>query len=207
MASIFDPKDKVAARAPVDQFFAGPNSAVIDDEDWLNTVSKAEKVLGRRRGGKKTKRFGKNLLAGVIGGYTGIVPRGLVDTNRNPNGQRAEGGKTDREIRETVYDKTGMFMYPGQSINTPKEDVVFMREYDDSGASLSDGWREQGGLPETLGGLLQHDELYKHYPELANMPLSEETDQQYAGSYGGVSDDAPMGVMTLNTSMDDNELI
>lgn len=207
MASIFDPADKGLTRAPVDDFFAGPNSAVIDDEDWLRTVSEAEQVLGRRRGGKKTKRFGKNLLAAVVGGYTGIVPRGLVDTNGRPNGQRAEGGSTDRDIRETVHDKTGMFIYPGQSVDTPKEDVVFMQEYDDSGASLSDGWRDQGGLPETLGGLLQHEELYKHYPELANMPLSEETDQRYAGSYGGVSEDAPMGGMSINKSMDDNELI
>lgn len=176
MAGIFDPALKDLQRAPVDEFFAGRNSAMIDDDEWDLTVSQAERLLGRKRGGK------------------------------NGNLDSAEGSDDDMAIREAIQEETGLFMYPGQGIKTPPKDVAFMQEFDDSGASLSEGWRDSD-MPSTLGGLLQHEELYKHYPELAQMPIVNEEDPQLYGWYGDVSEENPIGMMGVQSQASDGEVL
>lgn len=202
MAGIFDPAKQGVMRAPVDEFFAGRNSAMIDDDEWDKAVWQAERILGRERGGRNFKEGVGNALAGYM--MTGTVP---IKLGKNRNLDAAEGSDDDKGIRSAVQEKTGLFMYPGQSIKTDPADVAFMREFDDSGASLVEGWRDGDSLPKTLGGLLQHEELYKHYPELADMPLEFDEDPQFYGSYGGVSEQNPIGVMGANINQPQDEML
>ena len=106
MASLLDPALAHLKRAPVDEFFAGRNSAVIDDEEWDKSVSQAERILGRERGGKNFKEGLGNALAGYM--VTGSIP---INLRKNGNLDSAEGSDHDKDIRAGVHEKTGLFMY------------------------------------------------------------------------------------------------
>ena len=175
MASLLDPALAHLKRAPVDEFFAGRNSAVIDDEEWDKSVSQAERLLAKKR-------------------------------SRSGGGWGGSFAGNDDDGRSDVQKETGLFMYPGHGVDTPPEDAVFMQEFDDSGAALTEGWRD-GAMPTTLGGLLQHEELYKHYPELANMPIVNETEPQLLGWYGDVSKDNPIGRMGVQSRASDGDVL
>ena len=169
-----------AGQAPVDELFAGRNSALINDAAWDDLEQKArDELYGTRN--------------------TILTEDGYID--------RSEGGVDDKFIRESVADQTGLHVYPGQAVNGQSNDSIFMYEFDDSGAALADGWRD-GDAPATLGGLLRHDELYKHYPELQDLPLSiEALGGRLLGSYGGIDNEHGLGKMKLNSSMADKDIM
>ena len=167
-------------RAPVDELFAGRNSAMIDDAKWDEREAEARNQLWGTR---------EAIL-------------------RDGDGLGLEGGDRDRVIRESVKDETGLNVYPGHGVEGRPEDSIFMYEFDDSGATLSEGWRDGGEMPTTLGGLLNHEELYQHYPELQNLPLSvEELGPRLMGSYGGIDPEHGLGKMSLNSSMEDGDIM
>ena len=63
-------------------------------------------------------------------------------------------------------------------------------------------------MPTTLGGILDHGELFEHYPELQNLPLSvEELEPELLGSYGGIDEEHGLGRMKLNSSMADKDIM
>ena len=84
-----------------------------------------------------------------------------------------------------------------------------MKEFSDQGAKLRDGWRTFRAVPNTLGELLDLDELYKHHPEIRCLPLDIEDmgDPRRLGAYGGRSSDDPLGRMKLNQLSDDETML
>ena len=80
-----------------------------------------------------------------------------------------------------------------------------MQEFDDSGATLVDGWRDGNAIK--LSDILNH-ELAQALPELADLPLeASDLGQRRLGSYGGVSSEDPLGTMRINTRLPDQKLM
>jgi len=91
--------------------------------------------------------------------------------------------------REEIWKRTGWYKAP---------DGKWKFEIDDSRAFFRDYAMPRvgpsGEVPETaLRNVLTHDELYKAYPELANVPVSPETSGNAVGSFNGTK-------MTINST-------
>ena len=183
---MFDTSFQGVGRAPVDERFAGRNSAIIDDAAWDELTAEAQAELEKQRKAVNKEnmpnfatRFAENYNSQLEG-------KGNVHDYSNSYIDETEGGDDDMTIRRAVTDATGLHMYPGQGVKGKPEDSIFMYEFDDSGATLADGWRD-GEMPSTLGGILNHEELYQHYPELQDLPLTVEAlGPRLMGSSGGV---------------------
>lgn len=129
-------------RAPVDQLFAGRKSLLIPDEDWDRDVGLA------------------------IGAAEDELSRRYIDS---VNG--AQGGRSDRLVRDRIYDDSGLLAYPGEVVGksaVSPDQMTFMREFSDEGARMKGGW----GHAKTLGEALDHPLLYQHYPHMADMNFS-----------------------------------
>ncbi len=200
-------------RAPVDELFAGRNSAWIDDAKWDELELQARDALTRARVNRNkdnrpnyTTRFAENMQAQNQAGRA-LAQHELPHNSNTSYLDDTEGGDDDRAIRKAVSEATGLYMYPGQGVKGNVGDSIFMYEFDDSGATLKEGWRD-GKSPSLLGDILQHEELYNHYPELRNLPLSVEAlGPRLMGSYGGIDSDHGLGRMRLNSSMGDKDIM
>ena len=202
-------------RAPVDELFAGRNSAWIDDAKWDELELQARDALTRARVNRNKDnrpnamtRIAENMEAQNQAG--GALPINQLPHNSNTSYiDDTEGGDDDMAIRRAVTDATGLHLYPGQGVNGSVGDSIFMYEFDDSGATLRDGWRIPGAMPKNLGSLLDHPELYEHYPELRGMSLEiSDLGPSLLGSYGGIGDsDNGIGGMQLNSRQSDKDIL
>lgn len=184
-------------RAPVDELFAGRNSAAIQDAGWDARENRARGALQTARGQHSGDEGKKPWEMDWSGNWRDKATPVLDPT---------EGGADDRRVRNAVTDATGLMMYPGDGVKSDVDDVVFMQEFDDSGATLVDGWRD--GNATKLSDILNHELLYKHYPELADLPLdASDLGQRRLGSYGGVSSEHPLGTMRINNRLPDQRLM
>lgn len=183
-------------RAPVDELWAGRNSAAIDDREFAEIVKKAGSVV------EDAIASGVDYEAGE---YNPDSIWGVKPDRKKLN----EGGLLDRHVRDAVARETGMHIYPGNVVGPSAKDsgdMTFMTEFSDQGASMKEGWRDSGAT--TLGEVLDHDELYKHYPEISSLPFSMEAmESNQLGRYGGQTYDNPAGLLAINSNLDDNDAL
>lgn len=143
-------------RAPVNELWAGRNSAAVDDGAFDASTDRARQLIND-------------------------LPEFYRGDKYTP-----EGGTADHAIRDRVLQSEGLHIYPGHvsggNAQNP-ENIDFMQEFSDSGASLVDGWR--GADARVLSDILVHDELYKNYPEIANLPVQVEDMGIHEGSREG----------------------
>ena len=193
---MFDDAFASMGRAPVDELWAGQNSAAVNDYHF-----------------KRDRNQARNNLNIYLQNGGEFDPTIFHDNEeKTPRREQAQGSKQDHQLRDMVAQTSGLHIYPGQVVGpqsvSPKE-MTFMKEFSDQGAKLRDGWRTFRAIPNTLGELLDHDELYKHYPEIRNLPLDIEDmgDPRRLGAYGGRSSDDPLGRMKLNQLSDDETML
>ena len=166
-------------RAPVDELFAGRQSAVIDDIQHLKDSTKA-----------------------------GLLMESLRDDSRAINEREGGQYDQDirRQVKDQtgMYLYPGEVV--GPQMAHPYM-VNAMREFSDVDATLKDGWKEKGSDVK-LGDILEHELLYQNYPEVANLPVSlMQMEPHRYGSYGGQSSDMPLGNMQLNSLLNDKDAL
>ena len=193
---MFDDAFASMGRAPVDELWAGKNSAAINDYEFKKDRLRARNNL--------------NIYLQKSGDFEPTIFRD--DEEKKPRREQAQGSKQDHQLRDMVSQRTGLHIYPGQVVgphSVSPEEMTFMKEFSDQGARLRDGWRSFRAIPNTLGELLEHDELYKHYPEIRNLPLDIEDmgNPRRLGAYGGRSSDDPLGRMKINKLSDDETIL
>lgn len=183
-------------RAPVDELWAGRFSAAIDDDDF-----------------DERAEYAKRLRDGAIGAKEEHYIAGQPEFNRLPSERQWE-----TDARTLITDETGLDLYPGH-LNSNVKNPVFMQEFSDADAKFKDDAFDRMGSGEAalLGQILDHPELYKHYPEAQAIPVSYRDlgDDSLLGSYlpsealasmyeeGDPSAEVNQGVISLNSAITD----
>jgi hypothetical protein len=167
-----------AGRAPVDELWAGRNSAAIDDDSFGRKEATARYLT-------RSNRDPLMSHLDLEGSDSDINTRKII---RNKTGLDVYPGQM-----------------VGANQKAP-EDMTFMQEFSDEGARLRDGWRDKEN--PTLGDVMDHGLLYEHYPEVANLPVNlSDLGRGHFGSYGGQSSDNPLGDMELNNLIGDEDAL
>ena len=174
-------------RAPVDELWAGRHSAALDDELFDEASQKAKEIRDAAIEAK------------------GSLLSGQPDFNKT-NAER----EWEIDTRRDISDETSLDVYPGH-LNSLVEDPTFMYEFSDKDAKFTDmgeGLLKDGGSAR-LGQMLDHPELYEHYPEAQFIPVYngdlKEMNPSLRGAYAPSGSfpgqDIPQGQIYLNTAM------
>jgi hypothetical protein len=178
------------------ELWAGRHSAVIDDREFAEAVKKAGSVVDGAIASGADYKDGEYDPDSIWG----VKPDRI---------KLSEGGLLDMHVRDAVAKETGMHIYPGHVVGPSARDsgeMTFMTEFSDQGASMKEGWRDSGA--RTLGEVLNHDELYKHYPEISSLPFSmKDMEPNQLGRYGGQNYDNPAGLLAINSNLSDNDAL
>lgn len=159
-------------RAPVDELWAGRFSASVDDEDFED---RRELAAMTRDSLLKDKSEDIN----------------QIWWDKKSSGENITMEQAEmiwmNNARDQISNVSGLDLYPGH-LRSDEENPTFMTEFSDEGASWRDGamdqLRENGtSKPVFLGDILQHDELYNHYPEAQFMPVY--ADNSMGPTHGG----------------------
>jgi hypothetical protein len=191
-----------AGRAPVNELWAGRFSAAVDDEEFMA----AEEVAKQTRNSALRYKEGK-----VKEIYDHAHKAGRPITMEQAEMQWMN------DSRDLISDDSGLDLYPGH-LRSDEKNPIFMTEFSDEGAAWRDGamstLRENGtSKPAFLADVLQHDELYKHYPEAQFLPVyaNPEMEEGHGGSYypqtlfSEDSSKSNFGQIVLNSQMSDEE--
>lgn len=196
---MFDQSFRDAGRAPVNELFAGRNSAHINDADFDKRHADAARIVNNLRG----------------------APSGRIATSGLT--QSPYDAEESAKVRNEVYDKTGMHIYPGhvsggnakpaygsqvqvqharesyepsrgQPGNPRKTPMVLMDYFSDAEAELMPNYENA----TTLGGILKHPELYRHYPEARSIGIEFiDRDSDYDAYYKPVDQQNAFGRIGL----------